>query len=78
MNVKKFFLYQLHNNKFKSSEKMRFRATCASHWNVEVCVKSKVLSYKEEKANDLSLKIMEKLNNLENDGINERKRRIGE
>lgn len=63
----KIFLYQLHNNEFKSSEKMRFRATCASHWNLKTCVKSKVLSYKEEKANELSLRIMEKLNNLENE-----------
>ncbi|GAH76820.1 unnamed protein product, partial [marine sediment metagenome] len=42
----KIFLYQIHNNEFESTnEKMRFEATCASHWNIKTCLSSKVLVY---------------------------------
>ncbi len=67
-DCEKFFLYQLHNNEIECVEEKRLMATCASHWNVETSVKSKVLSYTEEQANELSTRIMEKLHKLENEG----------
>ncbi len=65
----KLFLYQIHNNKFKSTnEKMRFKATCGSNWNIKTCLNSNILSYTEEQSIYLSKKIMGKLDNLENEG----------
>ncbi len=65
----KLFLYQIHNNEFKSTnEKMRFKATCGSNWNIKTCINSKILSYTEKQSINLSKKIKGKLDNLENEG----------
>ncbi len=63
-----FFLYQLHNNKYESTnEKLRFKATCASNWDLKTCITFNVLSYNKKQSRNLSRKIIEKLHNLENE-----------
>jgi hypothetical protein len=65
----KIFLYQLHNNEFKHThEKMRFKATCASHWDIKTCINSNVLVYTKEESISLTQKISKKLNKIQNEG----------
>ncbi len=60
-----FFLYQIHINKMKSTEKNRFKALCASCWDVEKCVKFNVLSFSRDQSKALMDKIKKKLGDFD-------------